>query len=155
MLDALPVSGEGKPSSHPAYRGQASPHLSSLTLRMQFHPSEQCVEPRGLTCSLPHCALRPCPSNVMCWQRWSLLAPHTHVHAQACTHTRTGAVHCPASLRLCSGASCPRTGSLWGHRGRTVSSLPAPTPPEASVPPGCHDLQIPFLSQSGVDDHPF
>ena len=117
MLDALPVSGEGKLSSHPAYRGQASPHLSSLTLRMQFHPSERCVEPRSLTCSLPHGALCPCPSNVMCWQRWSLAAPHTHVHTQACTHTRTGAVLCPASLRLCSGGFLPQDRLSLGTQG--------------------------------------
>lgn len=99
--DALPVSGEDTPILT-RFRGQASARLSSLTLVMQFHPSEWCVEPQGLTGSLPHCTLCPCPSNVM-------RVGNTYDNLQLNTHTCThGCSASPASPWLCSGGFLPQ-----------------------------------------------
>lgn len=90
-------------------RPRPSFSLSSLTLMIQFRPSERCVEPRGLTRSQHRCTLSPCPPDAMrVGNTCDNVQLNTHVLAQVCTHTRTGAARAPAAPWLCPGGFLPQ-----------------------------------------------
>ena len=64
-----------------------------------------------------------------------VLAMHMTTCISTHTRARTGAARPPRLHGSVQAASSPRIGSLWRHGGLSGSSLPVPTPPEASVPP--------------------
>lgn len=85
---------------------EARPHpsfsLSSLTLMIQFRPSERCVEPRGPTRAQRRCTLSPCPSDAMC-------VGNTCDNMQLNTHTCTRRCSAsPAAPWLCPGGFLPQ-----------------------------------------------
>ena len=134
-------------------RPQPSFSLSSLTLMIQFRPSERCVEPRGLTRSRGHCTLSPCPSDAMCvGNTCDNMQLNTRTCTRRCAHTHGCSASPCGSVALLRRLPPPGQAPS-GDTGLTVSSLPVPTPPEASAPPWLPRLANTFLSQSRADDH--